>query len=179
MSTCSDCRTYRDGVERAPVLSRVFLLMRVALYQPDIPQNTGTILRTAACFGIGVDIIEPCGFVFSEPKMRRAGMDYLDHVDLVRHRSWEAFLRSREALGKAGRLVLLTTGGEVPLDRSGLGAGDTLLLGRETAGVPEAVHDSADLRVRIPMAEGMRSLNVAVAASMALWEGQRSLTMGG
>ena len=153
--------------------------MRVALYQPDIPQNTGTILRTAACLGVGVDIIEPCGFVFSEAKLRRAGMDYLDHVDLLRHRSWEAYLSARETAEAPGRLVLLTTAGASLLGRETLREGDTLLLGRESAGVPQSVHDAADLRVRIPMADGMRSLNVAVAASMALWEGIRSRSIRG
>tara|TARA_R110002096_G_scaffold35718_4_gene100450 strand:- start:1084 stop:1545 length:462 start_codon:yes stop_codon:yes gene_type:complete len=143
--------------------------MRLALYQPDIPQNAGTILRLAACMGVGVDVIEPCGFIWDDKRLRRAGMDYLDRVDLARHRSWERFLETRAA----GRLVLLTTQGAVRYTEARFSASDTLLLGRESAGVPLDVHQRADLRVRIPLTPVARSLNVALAAAMVLGEALR------
>ena len=142
--------------------------MRLALYQPDIPQNTGTILRLAACLGVGVDIIEPCGFVLDDKRLRRAGMDYLDSVALARHTSWSAF-----ALAPRGRLILLTTGASLPYTEVGFASGDVLLLGRESAGVPAEVHAAADLRATIPLQPGQRALNVAVAASMVLGEALR------
>lgn len=145
--------------------------MRLALYQPDIPQNTGAILRLAACFGMPVDIIEPCGFVLDDKRMRRAGMDYLDHVEMRRHSSWDAFRAARDQ----GRLLLLTTAGAVPHTTCRFEAGDTLLLGRESAGVPPEVHDQADLRLRIPMRPGLRSLNVAMAAAIVAGEAMRQL----
>ena len=147
--------------------------MRLALFEPDIPQNTGTLLRLAACLAVPVDIIEPCGFVLSDRRLRRAGLDYLDGVDLTRHASWAAF---REARGRAvapGRLVLLTTRAAVDYTRFGYRPGDSLLLGRETAGVPDAVHESADECILVPMVAGMRSLNVAVAGAMVLGEALR------
>lgn len=148
--------------------------MRIALYQPDIPQNTGTILRFCACFGLACDIIEPCGFLFDDRRMRRAGMDYLDRVEVVRHASWARFLDSRTTRpGGAGRLVLLTTRGAVGHTQMQWRPDDTLLLGRESVGVPEDVHAAADLRVAIPLAGGMRSLNVAIAATMAAGEALR------
>ncbi|MEQ8331952.1 tRNA (cytidine(34)-2'-O)-methyltransferase [Nisaea sp.] len=140
--------------------------MRIALYQPDIPQNTGTILRLAACFGVSVDIIEPCGFALSDARMRRAGMDYIDHVDWIRHSSWERFLEQRTP----GRLVLLTTKADQSLQKFVFEKGDTLLFGRESTGVPADVHDHADARIAIPMRKGLRSLNLAVCASIATWE---------
>ena len=124
--------------------------LRLALYEPDIAANTGTILRLAACFGTGVDVIEPCGFVWSEPKLRRAGMDYLDRVDLARHASWARYQQAP----RAGRLVLLSTKASVRLPDFRFQTGDTLLLGRESAGVPDAVRDAADTAVRIPLAAG-------------------------
>ncbi len=139
--------------------------VRLALYEPDIPQNTGAILRLGACLGVAVDIIEPCGFVLDDRRLRRAGMDYLDRVAMSRHASWDAFRGCR-----AGRLVLLTTRGEERLPGFGFRNGDTILMGRESAGVPEPVHDAADARVVIPMTEGARSLNVALAAALALGE---------
>lgn len=142
--------------------------MRLALFQPDIPQNTGAILRLAACMGIGVDLIEPAGFVFSDRQLKRAGMDYLDHVALVRHTSWEAYEPAR-----TGRLVLLTTRSQQPFTDFAFDASDTLMLGRESAGVPESVHDAADARLRIPMTPVARSLNVALAAAMVLSEALR------
>ena len=143
--------------------------MRLVLFQPDIPQNTGTILRLAACLGVPVDIVEPSGFVWSEPRLRRAGMDYLEFAAVARHASWEAFLAAREP----GRLVLLTTRGATPLTEARFAAGDHLVLGRESAGVPEAVHALADLAVRVPMVAGARSLNVAVTAGIVLAEALR------
>lgn len=137
--------------------------MRIALYQPDIAGNVGTILRTAACLGVGVDLIEPMGFAFGDRAMARAGMDYAARADVVRHADWAAF----EAQSR-GRLVLLTTRGATRLPDATLRADDILLLGSEGAGVPPAVHDRADLRLVIPLRTGFRSLNVAVAAAMAL-----------
>ena len=147
--------------------------MRIALYQPDIPQNTGAILRLAACFGMPVDVIEPCGFAFDDRRLRRAGMDYLENVELHRHRSWDAYRAARSGL--AGRLILLTTKGAVPHVDCRFEATDSLLLGRESAGVPEEVHAAADLRVRIPMQAGLRSLNVAMAAAIVAGEAMRQL----
>lgn len=147
--------------------------MRLALYQPDIPQNTGAILRLAACFGLPVDIIEPCGFVFDDRRMRRAGMDYLDHVEVHRHRSWEAYRAARA--GAAGRLVLLTTKSAMPHTEVRFEASDSLLVGRESAGVPDDVHAAADVRIRIPMRPGLRSLNVAMAAAIVAGEAMRQL----
>ena len=143
--------------------------MRVALYQPDIPQNTGTIMRLAACFGVSLDIIEPCGFVLSDTKLRRAGMDYAGRVDLVRHASWERFRQDRAP----GRLVLLTTKAEQSLEDFAFHADDTLLFGAESSGVPKEVHAVVDAELRVPMRTGERSLNVAVCAGVALWEGLR------
>lgn len=145
-------------------------LMRLALYQPDIPQNTGTILRLAACFGVGVDIIEPCGFPFSDRGLRRAGMDYLSQADYRRHTDWAAFQSAR---APASRLVLLTTRAQTPYCAFRFAPSDTLLLGRESAGVPGELHETADARLRIPLRADVRSLNVAVAAAMVLGEALR------
>jgi len=143
--------------------------MRLALYEPDIPQNTGTVMRLCACMGVPLDIIEPCGFLLSDKNLKRAGMDYLDHLDMTRHVSWEAF----RAATASRRLVLLTTKTDLPFTSFAFGADDILLAGRESAGVPEAVHAACPARVTIPMAKGMRSLNVAVACSMVLSEALR------
>jgi tRNA (cytidine/uridine-2'-O-)-methyltransferase len=145
--------------------------MRLALYQPDIAQNTGTMLRMAACLGVGVDVIAPTGFDMTDRALRRAGLDYLAHVEIVRHTGFAAFETARRHAGS--RLVLLTTRGELSYTSFAFRAGDTLLVGRESAGVPEAVHEAADARLRIPVRPGLRSLNVAVAASMALGEALR------
>ena len=147
--------------------------MRIALYQPDIPQNTGTILRLCACFGIEAHIIGPAGFPISDRAFRRAGMDYLDAVTIVRHASWSEF-ESWRAAGKH-RLVLFTTGGAHPYLEHRFAAEDVLLFGRESAGVPQDVHQAADARLVIPMRSGMRSLNVAVAAAIAAGEAQRQI----
>lgn len=145
--------------------------MRIALFQPDIPQNTGAILRLAACMDIAVDVIEPCGFPYDPARMRRSGMDYIDNVTVQRHNSWDAFWSDHSA-GK-GRLILLTTRGDTSYQKFAFDSADTLLLGRESAGVPDAVHESADARIVVPMAPGMRSLNVAMAAAMVLGEAAR------
>jgi tRNA (cytidine/uridine-2'-O-)-methyltransferase len=143
--------------------------VRLALYQPDIPQNAGAIFRLAACLGVAVDVIGPCGFVFDDRRLRRAGMDYLDLAEVRRHDSWTAYLAARPP----GRLVLLTTRGATPCHEFGFRADDTILLGRESAGVPDEVHAAADARVRIGMVAGARSLNVALAAAIALGEALR------
>ena len=144
--------------------------MRMALYQPDIPGNTGAIMRTAACLGLPVDLIGPCGFVVSEKRVRRAGMDYLDRLDWTEHTSWEAFLA---ALNGTARLVLLSTKADTRYSEFTFLADDILLVGRESAGTPDDVHAAADARVRVPMAPGMRSLNVAQALAMVLGEDLR------
>jgi tRNA (cytidine/uridine-2'-O-)-methyltransferase len=149
--------------------------MRLALYQPDIPQNTGSMLRLAACLGVAVDLIEPCGFVWSDRRLRRAGMDYLEGVALTRHDSWTAFQAGRGP----GRLVLLTTHGATPYTEFRFRPTDTLLMGRESAGVPSDVHDAADARLVIPMAGGARSLNVALAAAIVLSEALRQTATPG
>jgi tRNA (cytidine/uridine-2'-O-)-methyltransferase len=143
-------------------------IMRLALYQPDIAQNAGTILRLAACLGVPVDLIEPAGFVLDDRRFRRAVMDYRDAVSLTRHSSWLAF-RAQER----GRLVLLTTRAAISHVEARFQADDTLLLGRESAGVPDDVRDAADLCVAVPMRPGMRSLNVAIAAAIVLGEALR------
>lgn len=150
------------------------MTLRLALFEPDIPQNTGAILRLAACLGAAVDVIEPCGFAWSDRRLRRAGMDYLAGVDLTRHASWKAYLDWRRA-APPGRLLLLTTGGDVPYTRHAFAASDTLLLGSESAGVPAAVHAAADARLVIPLRPGMRALNVALAAAMVLGEALRQV----
>lgn len=146
--------------------------MRLALYEPDIPQNAGAILRLGACFGIAVDIIEPCGFVLDDRRLKRAAMDYLDRVAVVRHASWDAFRRSRQ-----GRLVLLSTKASLPYHRFAFGRDDVLLLGRETAGVPREVAEAVDASVVIPMRSGLRSLNVALAAAVVLGEALRQTAL--
>ena len=143
--------------------------MRIALYQPDIPQNTGTILRLGACFGVPVDIIEPAGFPWDDARLRRAGMDYRDLAQVTRHISWSAF-RGGHA---PGRLVLLTTKAEFSHHKFSFAPDDILLLGRESAGVPEEVHQAVDARIRVPMVPEARSLNVAVTASLVLGEALR------
>jgi tRNA (cytidine/uridine-2'-O-)-methyltransferase len=145
--------------------------MRIALFQPDIPQNTGTILRLCACLDAEAHIIEPAGFPITDRNFRRAGMDYLDHVRVVRHNSWRAFEQWRHGAG--ARLLLLTTSGERCYLEHRYRTDDVLVLGRESAGVPEDVHVAADARLIIPMASGLRSLNVAMAAAIVLGEALR------
>jgi len=146
--------------------------MRLALFQPDQAGNVGTILRLAACLGVAVDIVEPCGFPFSDRALKRAGMDYAAMAAVSRHSGWEAF----EA-GLAGRLVLFTTAGGVSLPEACFEPADTLLFGSESRGAPEAVHARAELRVRIPQVEGTRSLNLAVAAGIAMAEALRQTAL--
>ena len=145
--------------------------MRLALFQPDIPQNTGTLLRLGACLDIELDIIEPCGFVFSEHNLKRAGMDYLELVKYRRHKSWEHFLAYRaEHQQEYGRIVLLTTHASIPYTDFKFAQNDIILMGRESAGVPEEVHQTADARLLIPMNANARSINVAVSAVMVVGE---------
>ena len=145
--------------------------MRIALYEPDIPQNTGSILRLAACLGVEAHIVEPTGFPSSDRAFRRAGMDYLEQVALRRHSSWAAFETWRRAEGL--RLILFSTAASVSYLEHGYRRDDVLMFGRESAGVPEAVHAAADARLVIPMRPGLRSINVAMAAAMALGEAMR------
>ena len=147
--------------------------MRLALYQPDIPQNTGTMLRLAACLGVGVDVIGPAGFDMTDRALRRAGLDYLDHVSIARHLSFGAFEDARGKAVAKSRLVLLTTAGLIAHHAFAFQPGDTLLVGRGSAGVPDTVHAVADAQVRVPMRAGLRSLNVAVAAAIVLGEALR------
>jgi tRNA (cytidine/uridine-2'-O-)-methyltransferase len=142
--------------------------MRLALFEPDIPQNAASIIRLGACLGVSIDIIEPCGFLFSEAGFKRAGLDYIDRADIVRHPSWEAFRAV-----STGRLVLLTTKASLPYTGFAFHAGDILLLGRESAGVPDHVHEAAEARLRIPLRVGLRSINVAQAGAMVLGEAMR------
>ena len=147
--------------------------MRLALYQPDIPQNTGTMLRLAACLGVAVDVIGPTGFDMTDRALRRAGLDYLDHADITRHVSFAAFVAARQGATPPSRLILLTTRGQTAHCAFAYAPGDTLLVGRESAGVPDTVHALADAQVRIPMRPGLRSLNVAVSAAIVLGEALR------
>jgi tRNA (cytidine/uridine-2'-O-)-methyltransferase len=142
--------------------------MRLALHQPDQPGNVGAILRLGACLGVGIDVIEPCGFPFSHRSLKRVGMDYVEVATVARHANWQAFKAQAP-----GRVVLLTTKGGVRLDEVGFEPADTLLMGAESVGVPDDVHAAVDLRVRIPQAAGTRSLNIAVAAGIALAEALR------
>ncbi|AZO11829.1 MULTISPECIES: tRNA (cytidine(34)-2'-O)-methyltransferase [unclassified Mesorhizobium] len=145
--------------------------LRIALYQPDIAGNTGTILRFAACLDLGVDIIEPAGFPLSDRTLKRAGMDYLEMAALSRHADWHAFEDWRRT--NARRLVLLTTKAAIPYTDFAFAAGDVLLFGRESAGVPEQVHQAADARLTIPMRPGARSINVALSVAMVAGEALR------
>ena len=142
--------------------------MRVALYQPEIAGNVGAALRTAACLGADVDLIEPLGFVWDDKRVARAAMDYIDHVRVTRHPDWDAFARTLD-----GRLVLATTRGAVDLWDAAFRPGDVLLFGSESAGVPDAVHARADLRVRVPVRAGLRSLNLSVTIGIVLAEALR------
>jgi len=146
--------------------------VRLALYQPDIALNVGTLLRLGACMGVPVDIIEPCGFPFDRRAVRRAAMDYFDHVSLVRHNSWNAFLEHHDNAAD-GRLILLTTQGTTVYHQFQFEAHDTLLAGSESSGAPEAVHARADARVQIPIASGLRSINIALACAIVLGEALR------
>ena len=142
--------------------------MRIALYQPEIPGNVGAVLRLSACFNVGVDLIEPCGFPFSDKRLRRAGMDYIDHVELARHVDWVAFRRATSA-----RIILLSSKATHRLHDFQFEASDVLLMGQESAGVPEDVRSVCDAAIRIPLSPHVRSLNVSVAAGIALSEALR------
>ena len=146
--------------------------MRIALFQPDIAQNVGAILRLGACLGVPVDVIEPCGFLWDLARIRRAGLDYMDMAELVRHSSWEAFL----AVPPSGRLVLLTTAAEHSHLDFAFEDRDVLLFGRESAGVPPAVHQRATARIKVPLRSGARSLNLAMTAALVLGEALRQTT---
>lgn len=144
--------------------------MRLALFEPDIPQNTGTLIRAAACLGVPLDVIEPCGFIWSDKALKRSGLDYGPLASVTRHADWAAFQAARPP---QSRLILLTTRADMPYTAFRFAPGDILLLGRESAGVPEDVHEAADARLLIPMAPGARSLNIALAGAMVLGEALR------
>jgi tRNA (cytidine/uridine-2'-O-)-methyltransferase len=148
--------------------------LRLALFEPDIPQNTGALLRLAACLGVEVDLIEPCGFLLDDRRLKRAVLDYGSDLTLRRHASWTAFLAGRSA---KSRLILMTTSGTIALHSFAFAAADTILLGRESAGVPETVHRAADARVVIPLCPRTRSLNVALAGAIALGEALRQTAL--
>ena len=145
--------------------------MRLALFQPDIPQNLGAAIRLGACLGAPIDVIEPCGFPFSAADLRRSAMDYAQSAEIVRHAGWRAFLA--EPARSQGRLVLFTTRGATAFHDFQFRSGDTLLFGRESLGVPEEVHGAADARLVIPLMPGARSLNLGVSAGIALSEALR------
>ncbi len=145
--------------------------MILVLFQPDIPQNTGSLIRLAACMSTPLHIVEPCGFPFDDRRLKRTSMDYFDHAEITRHASWEAFLDFRK--NSKGRLLLLSAHAADVYTQFSFLPDDMLLLGRESAGVPDYVREAADARIKIPMREGVRSLNVALAASMVLGEAIR------
>jgi len=145
--------------------------MRLALFEPDIPQNTGTLMRLCACLGVPLDIIEPCGFVLSDKNLRRAGMDYIDSLDMLRHADWAAFC----AAHKGAKRVLMTTKSDSSYLDFTFQKGDILIAGRESAGVPDEVHQACEARISVPMQSGMRSLNVALASAMILGEALRQV----
>ena len=146
--------------------------MRIALYEPDIPQNTGAIIRLASCFGISVDIIEPCGFIFSSRRLKRSGMDYMDRVDIKLHSSWKKFYQTYREHSET-RVILLTTKGNIKHTAFIYDSNDVLLLGRESAGVPDAVHKAADARIIVPIEPEARSLNIVSSAAIVLGEALR------
>jgi tRNA (cytidine/uridine-2'-O-)-methyltransferase len=167
------------GPSQNPLRGGMVHPLTLALYQPDIPQNTGTMLRTCACLGLAAAIIEPAGFPISDRHFRRSGMDYLDHVPLERHISWRAFedwRRTNRAQKGGARLVLLSTKANLTYTKFAYQPGDILMVGRESAGVPDEVHAAADERILIPVQAGLRSLNVAMAAAMVMGEALRQIT---
>jgi tRNA (cytidine/uridine-2'-O-)-methyltransferase len=152
--------------------------MRLALFQPDIPQNTGTLLRLGACLDLPLDIIEPCGFIFNEKAMKRAGMDYLNLASYRRHNSWQDFLDYRASHPEEyGRIVLMTTKSQTPYTDFKFESNDIILMGRESAGVPESVHNICDARLTIPMNQNARSINVAISAVMVIGEALRQTNL--
>ena len=148
-------------------------MTRIALYQPDIAQNVGSLIRLCACLEVPLDIIEPCGFPFDMRRIKQTAMDYIDHVDLQRHESWNGYLTYINETIPQHRLCLLTTKGSTPHHQVSFRDDDILLCGRESAGVPESVHAHADIRVKIPLANHARSFNVASAATIVLAEALR------
>lgn len=148
-------------------------MIRIVLFQPDIPQNVGAVLRLGACFNIAVDIVEPCGFVWDDKRLKRAGMDYTEKASLTRHSSWASYQNTRSE--ESGRMLLFTTKAATPYHTFSFAPGDQLVFGRESAGVPEEVHNAADARLVIPMALDARSLNLAQSASIAAAEALRQL----
>lgn len=148
--------------------------LAIALYQPDIPQNAGAVMRLCACFGLALHIIEPCGFLLDDRRIRKAGLDYSEGLHYQRYPSWQAFLAA-----KPGRLVLATTKASQPLSQAQFLPGDVILMGRESAGVPDTVAEAADLRLRIPMQPDQRSLNVAMSAGILAAEALRQLDWPG
>lgn len=170
-TTTEHCRNRPPAAAAGLATSgRVEESVRLALFEPDIPQNSGALLRLAACFAVAVDLIEPLGFVLDDRRLRRAALDYQALSTVRRHASWGAFVAARDG---ASRLVLLTTKGSTPLDAFAFRSDDTLLLGRESAGVPDFVHAAAGARVVIPLARGARSLNVAQTGAIALYDALR------
>jgi tRNA (cytidine/uridine-2'-O-)-methyltransferase len=148
-------------------------MLRIALYQPDIPQNVGSIIRLSACFSAELHIIEPCGFPFDDKRLKRVSLDYFDHAAITRHRSWDGFRHWRVSLPAPPRLVLFSTKGAQSLYGFRFEPGDVLLLGQESCGVPDAVHAATDARVFIPISPATRSLNVAQAAAIGISEAAR------
>ncbi len=146
-------------------------MVQLVLYQPDIAQNLGALLRLAACTGLPLHVIEPCGFPLDDARMRRAGMDYIDLADWHRHRSFDAFEQWRAQQG--GRLVILSTKASIPYTQHAFAASDCLLFGQESAGLPAAIHALADVRLIIPMQAGARSLNLGMSAAMVAGEALR------
>jgi len=147
------------------------MALTCALYQPDIPQNAGTLIRLGACLDIGIEVIEPAGFRLTDAAVRRSGLDYREHANVVRHTSWDAFAQSCKSAGR--RVVLLTRHADMPYTEFRFSLNDALLVGRESAGVPDGVRSQADATVTIPMRAGLRSLNVAVAAAIVIGEALR------
>jgi tRNA (cytidine/uridine-2'-O-)-methyltransferase len=147
--------------------------VRLVLFQPDIPQNLGAMIRLSACFGLPLEIIEPCGFPLTDSRAKRAALDYGPEAVVTRHSSWESF--SNSAMVRAGRVVLFTTRGSLPLQDFRFGESDLLMFGRESAGVPDDIAATIADRVRIPLSAGARSLNVAMSAGIAAFEAMRQL----
>ena len=150
-------------------------VMRLVLYQPDIPPNTGTLIRLGSCFNVPIDVIEPCGFPWQERSFHRAGLDYLEMAEITRHTSWKLYHQYHRM--QPGRLILMTTKAAHDFQSFKFRPDDSIVLGRESAGVPDECHDAADMRLRIPMAVGRRSLNVALAGAIALSEALRQTSM--
>jgi tRNA (cytidine/uridine-2'-O-)-methyltransferase len=162
-----------SGLCAALVIKGIFqgMSLRLASFQPDIALNLGSMIRLSACFSVPIDVIEPCGFPFSVKALRRSAMDYADIADITRHNSWDTYLTEKPA----GRIVLMTTVGATPLWDFQFQSGDTILMGRESAGVPDTVHDQCDAHIKLAMSGAARSLNVAMCAGMAVSEGLRQV----